>query len=104
MKGKKTQKGAEAKNAESRLKNRPPARENTIPRLYSMLPSDLELVEELAKKFDRKGARISNSEVVRAGLLALDEMDEEEWVDVLSRLPKCVGRWRERVSKKQRAK
>lgn len=77
------------REVKDRLKNRPPAIEAPINRLYSMLPSDLELIEELADKFNQKGARINNSEVVRAGLIALQEMKEEEWVSVISRLPKC---------------
>ena|ERR1051326_7536243 len=77
------------RDVKTRLKNRPPAIEAPINRLYSMLPSDLELIESLADRFNQKGARINNSEVVRAGLIALKEMKEEEWVNVISRLPKC---------------
>jgi Arc/MetJ-type ribon-helix-helix transcriptional regulator len=77
------------RDVKTRLKNRPPAIEAPINRLYSMLPSDLELIEALADKFNQKGARINNSEVVRAGLIALQEMKEEQWVNVISRLPKC---------------
>lgn len=78
-----------AKDVKTRLKNRPPATEATINRLYSMLPSDLELIESLADKFNQKGARINNSEVVRAGLAALQGMEEKDWVDVISQLPRC---------------
>lgn len=77
------------REVKNRLKDRPSAIEAPINRLYSMLPSDLELIEALADKFNQKGARINNSEVVRAGLIALQGMKEEEWVGVISRLPKC---------------
>lgn len=81
------------RDAESRLENRPLTNEKPVPRLYSMLSSDRNLLKLLAKKFDRKGARIKDCEVIRAALIALDKMSEEEWVDILSRLPKCAGRW-----------
>jgi hypothetical protein len=81
------------KDAESRLENRPLTSEKPVPRLYSMLSSDRNLLKSLAKKFDRKGARVKDCEVVRAALIALDKMNEEDWVDILSNLPKCAGRW-----------
>jgi hypothetical protein len=91
------------KNVRAGLNDRPLAAENTIGRLFSVLPADVELIENLAKKFDRKGARINNSEVVRAGLMALAGMSNDEWLNLLSRLPKCAGRWRDKKAGKARA-
>lgn len=79
-----------AQDVKSRLKNRPRATESPIGCLYSMLPSDLELLESLADRFNEKGARINNSEVVRAGLAALKILKDEQWVRVISQLPKCA--------------
>lgn len=79
-----------ARDVKSRLKNRPRATESPVGCLYSMLPSDLKLLESLADKFNEKGARINNSEVVRAGLAALKILKEEQWVRVISQLPKCA--------------
>lgn len=95
-----SRKAVAAQKSKAGLKSRPLAAENTIGRLFSVLPADVELIDELAKKFDREGARINNSEVVRAGLMALSEMSNEQWLDLLSRLPKCAGRWREKKAGK----
>ena len=70
------------------LKNRRVTDEHSVRKDYTMLPSDAEQVEKLANSFNKYGARINNSEVIRAGLYALKQLKTAEALRIVCKLPK----------------
>ena len=70
------------------LKNRRVAKEYSVRKDYTMLPSDAEQLEKLADSFNKHGARINNSEVIRAGLYALKQLKTADALRIICKLPK----------------
>jgi hypothetical protein len=59
--------------------------EKAVPRLYTMLPTDAELIEELRFRYQKealtkksKPVDIAKSEIIRAGIHALSKMSNEQ--------------------------
>lgn len=55
---------------------------------FTMPPSDYDLIEELRSRFARMGNIFNKSEVLRAGLHALAEMNEKELQEISQKLTK----------------
>jgi hypothetical protein len=70
------------------LKSRRITGEYSVRKDYTLLPSDVKEVEKLADKFNKYGARINNSEVIRAGLLALKQLKTTDALRIVCKLPK----------------
>src|ERR1043165_678430 len=62
--------------------------EYSVRKDYTPLPSEVEQVEKLADSFNKYGARINNSEVIRAGLLALKQLKATDALRIVCKLPK----------------
>lgn len=63
-------------------------REKALRKLYTIPPRDLRLIDEIK---NRTRVRANSSEIVRAGLRALNNMTDKELIDILSsieQLPK----------------
>jgi Arc/MetJ-type ribon-helix-helix transcriptional regulator len=76
------------KGLEERLKRRQIAGEYSVRKDYTMLPSDIEQIEKLANSLNKHGARINNSEVIRAGLQALRQLKTTDALKLVCKLPK----------------
>ena len=70
------------------LKSRRVAGEYSVRKDYTMLASDVKQVEKLADSFNKYGARINNSEVIRAGLHALKQLKTADALKIICKLPK----------------
>src|SRR5438105_4197805 len=89
------------------LKTRRVAEEYSVRKDYTMLPSDVEQVEKLADSFNKYGARVNNSEVIRAGLHALKQLKTTDALKIVCKLPKLrtgVKKSRDSFNTKRRSR
>jgi hypothetical protein len=77
-----------AKELKERLKRRRISGEYSVRKDYTMLQADVEQVEKMADRLNKFGARVNNSEVIRAGLYALRQLDTLEALRIVCELPK----------------
>lgn len=77
-----------AKELKERLKRRRISGEYSVRKDYTMLQADVEQVEKIADRLNKFGARVNNSEVIRAGLYALRHLDTLEALRIVCELPK----------------
>lgn len=77
-----------AKELKERLKGRRVTGEYSVRKDYTMLQADVEQIEKLAHRLNKFGARVNNSEVIRAGLYALRQLDTLEALKIVCELPK----------------
>ncbi|MDQ3817215.1 MAG: hypothetical protein M3362_05935 [Acidobacteriota bacterium] len=77
-----------AKELKERLKGRRVTGEYSVRKDYTMLQADVEQIEKLAYRLNKFGARVNNSEVIRAGLYALRQLDTLEALKIVCELPK----------------
>lgn len=80
------------------LKKRKRAREKVKRVDFSVLPSDLKRIEKLCESCNKRGTNIFSSEIVRAGIIALDEMPEEKMIETVCKVHKAKRgrRWRDK--------
>jgi hypothetical protein len=64
-----------------------------VPRLYTMLPTDAELVEQLRFRYQRealartsRAADIAKSEIIRAGIQVLSKMSDDQLYKVVEQV------------------
>lgn len=77
-----------AKDLKDRLKSRPKTNEHSVKGFFTALQEDLDLLDELVDRYNEKGARTRNSEVIRVAIRALAEMKDERVLEILCGLPK----------------
>jgi len=71
------------------LDDRPPATERAVRLDCTVLPSDLERMDDLMKRCNRRGTNIFVGEIIRAGVLTLWEMTDDQVVEIMCRVPKA---------------
>jgi hypothetical protein len=67
-----------------------PPKSSLVKGTFSMPPYDYALIEKIRTKAAKEGHISPNSEVIRAGLHALDLLEGPELVDMLERLEKLT--------------
>lgn len=77
-----------ANELKERLKRRRIVEEYSVRKDYTMLQADVEQIEQLADRLNKYGARVNNSEVIRAGLYALAQLNPTEALKIVCELPK----------------
>ena len=55
---------------------------------FTLPIADLELIQELIMKCMKQGIRMNKSEIIRAGVHALANMNEQDFIKVATELPK----------------
>lgn len=63
-------------------------RVKTHRRTFSITDNEIELFASLKRKCNLRGFETSQSELIRAGLIQLDRLDQDEFVALLESLPK----------------
>lgn len=55
---------------------------------FTLPIADLELIQMLRKKCMQHGIEMNKSEIIRAGIQSLQQMDEKDLIETASKLPK----------------
>jgi hypothetical protein len=71
------------------LKKRKRTHHKAKPVNFTILGSDSKLIVKLRRMCKKRGSVIFRSEIVRAGLLALVEMEEEQMIEMVCKVPKA---------------
>jgi hypothetical protein len=67
-----------------------PSKSSVVKGTFSMPPDDYALIEKIRTKVAKEGHISANSEVIRAGLHALDLLEGPKVIDMLDRLEKMT--------------
>jgi len=67
---------------------------------FTLLASDIERIQKIKKKCLVLGLETHKSELLRAGLIALTELADQELINLLSTLPKIKTGRKKKNSKK----
>jgi hypothetical protein len=65
-----------------------PARERVRPEAFSLLPNEYQLIVEMRNRVNANRRNVSKSEVVRAAVTLLAELDDAALLEALDRVPR----------------
>lgn len=92
---------AEKKPVENQIiekKEAPPEKTKVVRDSFTMPVDDYELIENLKKRSLQSGHQITKSEILRAGLLALNRLDDNNFLDQIREVEKIkTGRPKQTV-------